>query len=256
MNASLTAFQILLDNMRQEFIDGLPERCHSLEELILALEEAAPNNREIFNELYRSVHSLKGSGGTHGMSIITTLCHQLENALTEVESQQDFGKQFASGALAYVDLLRQVIVQARLDRPDYSGIECDLEMLHRSGLQSRKAGLIAESSSAMAGFYQQALTVLPVQLTVVDNGLTALERLLHESFDFVIVGRELKELNGIALIAALRASQGRNHRIPALLLTSRGNSLPDQAHFNAVISRDQKQAENLVAAVRQVLALR
>ena len=57
-------------------------------------------------------------------------------------------------------------------------------------------------------------------------------------------------------MAALRASQWRNHRIPALLVTSRGHSLPDQAHFNAVIARDQKQAENLVAAVRQVLALR
>ncbi len=255
MSSGTTAFQALLDNMRREFVDGLPERCDSLEEWILALE-AAPDSRETFNELYRGVHSLKGAGGTHGLSIVTTLCHQLENALTEAESQQNFGSIFASGALAYVDLLRQIVVQARCDRPDYSGIEDALETLHRSGLQSRKAGLIAEPSSAMAGFYQQALTVLPVQLTVVDNGLTALERLLHESFDFVIVGRELKELNGIALIAALRASQGRNHRIPALLLTSRGNSLPDQAHFNAVIARDQKQAENLVAAVRQVLALR
>ena len=251
---SADVFQALLASMRAEFLGELPERCDGLDELILRLEKS-PDNRDTFNELYRKVHSLKGSGGMHGLGIVTTLCHQLENRLTEAEAQRSFGKTFAASALAYVDLLRKISRQAYQDKPDYSTIEVGLDLLRQRALQSRKAGLIAESSSTFAKFYQLTLAALPVQLTVVDNGLSALERLLHEPFDFVIVGRELKELNGIALMAALRASMTRNQNIQALLVTSQRDAIPAHAGFTAIISRDHKQADNLLAAVQGVLKI-
>lgn len=252
MNTNMDAFQALLAGMRQEFLGELPERCDRCDDLILTLE-VAPNDREAFNELYRSVHSLKGSGGTHGLNIITTLCHQLENLISETDARRGFGEAFATRALAYVDLLRQVERVARQTSPDYSVIESELEVLRQLTLQRRKAGLIAESSTMMAGLYQKALEALPLQLTVVDNGLTALGRLLHEPFDFVIVGGELKELNGMALMAALRAAQARNHNIPAILVSSRRDPIPNHAGFSTTLSRDQDLAHNLVAAVRAAL---
>lgn len=252
MNTKMDAFQALLEGMRQEFLGELPERCDRIDDLILTLE-VSPNNREAFNELYRSVHSLKGSGGTHSLSIITTLCHQLENLISETDAQRGFGPAFATRALAYVDLLRQVETIARQSNPDFSAIEAELEVLRQLTLQRRKAGLIAESSTMMAGLYQKALETLPIRLTVVDNGLTALGRLLHEPFDFVIVGGELKELNGMALMAALRTAQARNQAIPAILVSSRREPIPDYAGFSATLSRDQHLASNLVAAVRAAL---
>jgi CheY-like chemotaxis protein len=120
-------------------------------------------------------------------------------------------------------------------------------------LQRRKAGLIAESSSVMAGLYQKALETLPLQLTVVDDGLTALACLLHEPYDFVIVGGELKELNGMALMTAVRTAEARNQHIPAILVSSKRDAIPEHARFSAILSRDQQLAGNLVAAVRAVL---
>jgi HPt (histidine-containing phosphotransfer) domain-containing protein/CheY-like chemotaxis protein len=252
MSPNLEAFQALLARMREEFLAELPERCDRLDELILTLEKT-PDNRDAFNELYRGAHSLKGSGGTHGLSIITTLCHQLENHLTETDAKHGFGAAFASRALAYVDLLRRAETLAQQANPNYSEIETELEALRQAGLQSRKVGLIAESSPMMARFYQQALGEMPLQLTLVDNGLAALERLLHEHYDFVIVGREIKELNGIAMIVALRSSQVRNQHIPAVLVSSKLDSVPDYATFSATILRDKNLADNLVAAVQGVL---
>lgn len=248
------SFQALLANMRAEFLDEFPERCGHLEDLVLSLEKS-PANGETFSELYRKVHSLKGSGGTHGLTIVTTVCHQLETRLTDAANNQDFGKAFVTAALAYVDLLSKVQRQASLEAQDFSGIDAELDLLRQAALKSRKAGLIAESSATMAGFYQHTLAALPVQLTVVNNGLTALERLLREPFDFVIVGRELKELNGVALMAALRASTTKNQKIPALLVTSSKDSIPVHARFSAVISRDSKQADNLIAEVKRVLSI-
>lgn len=253
MIANLEAFQGLLAKMRDEFLAELSERCNRLDDLIMMLENA-PDNRAAFDELYRSVHSLKGSGGTHGLSVITTLCHQLENHLTETDAKQGFGTAFASRALAYVDLLRRVEIIGQQNNPNYSPIEVEIEALRQSGLQSRKIGLIAESSPLMVQFYQQALKDFPLQLFPVDNGLSALERLLHEHYDFVIVGREMKELNGVAMVVALRSSQVLNQNIPAILVSSKLGSVPAYANFAATISRDQNLADNLSAAVRGVLA--
>jgi chemotaxis protein histidine kinase CheA len=208
------AFQALLLQMRNDFLQQMTERCDRLGELTLTLERT-PEDREAFNELYRGVHSLKGSGGTHGLSIITTICHQLENFLTETDAKQGFGSTFATRCLAYVDLLRRVELLAQQAAPKYAAIEADLDALRQSMLQSRKTGLIVESSSTMSEFYKHALHALPVQMLVENNGLTALERLLNETFDFVIVAREIYGLNGIALMSALRTNKARNKNIPA-----------------------------------------
>ncbi|MDP2441392.1 MAG: Hpt domain-containing protein [Rhodoferax sp.] len=252
MTANMDTFHALLEEMRLAFLSELPERCDRFEALILSLE-TSPDVRDAFNELYRGVHSLKGSGGTHGLSIITTLCQQMEDLLSETHAQQGFGTAFATRALAYVDLMRRVETVAQQDKPDYSDIETGLERLRQLTLQRRKSGLIAESSTVMTGLYQKTLEALPLQLTVVGDGLTALARLLHEPFDFVIVGRELRVLNGMALMAALRATETRNQHIPAILVSSKRGEVLDHARFSAALSRDQTLATNLVAAVRAVL---
>lgn len=254
MSSNLDAFQALLATMRDEFLEELPERCDHCDELILTLENS-PLDHEAFNDLFRSVHSLKGSGGTHGLGIITTICHQLENLLTETNERRGFGALFATRALAFMDLLRQVATIARQGKPDYSAIEGELDRLRLLALQSRKTGLIVESSTMMSGLYQKALEKLPLQLMQTDNGLSALDRLLREPFDFIIVGGELKDLNGIALMAALRSSNKQNQNIPAILVSSQRINLPEHVRFNASISRDQNLARNLLATVQTILSL-
>ena len=250
----MAAFQTLLADMRAAFLDELPERCAGFEALILHLEQA-PDDREAFNALYRGVHSLKGSGGTHGLGIITSLCHQLETLLSETEASGAFGRTFASQALAYVDLLRRVPGEAAYGESDCAAITAELESFRRSALHSRKAVLIAESSAALAGLYREALASLPVLAVVEPDGLAALEHLLREPFDLVIVGRELKTLNGIALMAAVRAAEGRNRNVPAILLSSQSATVPAHAGFEAIVRRDAQQTASLVAAARGALRL-
>lgn len=152
-----------------------------------------------------------------------------------------------------MDVLRRIETCARQGRPDYSAIEAELEALRRVTLQRRKACLIAESSTVMTRVCQKALEALPLQLTVVDNGLTALERLQHEPFDVVIAGLELKELNGVALMAALRTARARNQDIPAVLITSKREAIPASAEFKAVILRDRNLADALFTKVSDIL---
>lgn len=182
------------------------------------------------------MHSLKGTGGTFGLQIITTICHQFESFLSD--SQSRYTHAFGSAALAYIDLLRQVgDLVGTAAAPDFSLIEAALERLRTALLRSRRPVLIAEPSATMRSLYQQSLADLPLQLSLVDNGIAALDRLLHQSFELLIVARELGALSGTALVAALRESHCRNRGIPVILLSSSGDAIPGHLRIDHFIQR-------------------
>jgi chemotaxis protein histidine kinase CheA len=245
----------LLEQLKATFIAELPERCSQLEALALALGNQ-PANLDVYEELYRKVHSLKGSGGTHGLPIISQICHQLEDYLN---SQGNAGAGVASPSftdtcLQYIDLLTSTARIAREQRPDFSPIEQALEHIHQELLQNRYSGLIVESSQVMALMCRDALADLPVELSLMDNGLAALERLLHKRFDFLITGKSLETLNGAALISALRASESINRNIKVVMLTSASKTdLPPGGRPDYLLHRDARLPENLNQTVRQLL---
>jgi chemotaxis protein histidine kinase CheA len=250
--SGMSAFQQMLDGLRHDFLCQLSERCDSMDSWILRLVKS-PGDREVFHALYRVIHSLKGVGGTHGLAIITAICHQLENVLCEADERHCFDETFSVRALKFVDLLRAVEVVARQEEPDFSVIEAALHEHRKLTLQHRKPVMIADSSKMMTGLYQHVLASLPLQVTSVDAGLQALERLLIEPFELLIIGRELKALNGLALIAALRASNSRNREIPVLLITSGTDAVPEHLHVNCVVHRNQTLSSRLLASAAALL---
>jgi HPt (histidine-containing phosphotransfer) domain-containing protein len=244
----------LLEQLKASFIRELPERCNRLEELTLAFGHQQ-ENREHYEELYRSVHSLKGSGGTHGLPIITQICHQLEDHLNSLSEQgRDIDNDFVDVCLSHIDLIQQTARLATQQNPDFSDIEQELEQIKRYLLQDRFSGLIVDSSSVMALMCQDALSSLPVQLSLVDNGLSALERLLQTRFDFLVTGKELKVLNGVALISALRVPESVNKSIKTVMLTSTyGTNLPIGGKPDYLLTKDSSLPEKLKETVSQLL---
>jgi CheY-like chemotaxis protein len=91
-------------------------------------------------------------------------------------------------------------------------------------------------------------------VTVLDNGLHALERLLHERYHILITGHEVKMLNGLALVSAVRLSHRHNQHIKAILLSSQKPRLfrrdidPDYT-----IPRDARFPENLSSTIQTCL---
>lgn len=252
-NDKQAAFQALLNGLRNDFLSQLSERCDSMEALILRLS-TEPDDREVFNALYREIHSLKGAGGTHGMPVITTVCHQLENVLCEADARHLFGAVFTTHTLAFVDLLREIEQEARQLTPDYSTIETALQVLRKQSLQQRKSVMIADPSPTMAGLYRHLLADLPLHVTIAEAGLPALERLMLEPFDLAIIGREMKNLNGIALVKALRESGSPNRDISVVLITTNQDGIPTDLGLR-VIKRGPALPEQIQATVSSLLGL-
>lgn len=244
-------FAILLAEMQADFIDELPERCNRLEERVMALEH---REQGAFDELYRQIHSLKGSGGMFGVPVITTICHQFESFISEVHTR--FDRQAASAALAYVDLLRKTATRTGRDGPAVTAIEQALDRMRVTSLSGRASVLLVEPSEAMRKLCQEVFAGKPVHLVTMDSGMAALERMLHEPFDLLVASRELPDLNAVALLAAVRESGGRNSEIPAILVSSNPAPVPTYLRINTMVRRDTKLAATIARYAAELLSQR
>ncbi|MDH5231388.1 MAG: Hpt domain-containing protein [Gammaproteobacteria bacterium] len=243
----------MLNQLKQSFLSELPERCDQIESHILQYSET--HNHNDFQEAYRKVHSLKGSGGTYGVGIISTICHQLEDLLSELnEQRQDYdNEKFIDHCLAYVDLARQAAQFALNDSDNFEAIEQQLEKLRNEQTKNELLGIIIESSSTLAQVCTSALKGLPVKIISINDGLLALKRLLEEKFDFVIIGgKSLKGLNGKALVAAIRCSESINKDINIIAIRSSDNSndFLNEAKPNMVLMKDKSLADQLKQTIR------
>jgi chemotaxis protein histidine kinase CheA len=237
--------EAMLRKMRMGFLDELPGRCDEIENELLALERQ-PGDQATFDAIYRTVHSLKGSGGTLGLPIVTNLCHHFETFLTD--SVGHFDPDRISRALRHVDLLRQIGEIARRDNPDYGPIDSALEALQAEERGKQRKVLVADPTSLMRALCAHVFDITDVQLQFENDGLVALEALLREPFDLAILARELGTLNGMAVAAAVRLGGGRNQDIPILMVTT--NRTDDLAAWRITrIARDQNLPGNLKQAI-------
>ena len=85
--AKLSIAQQALLSLSNDYIDALPERCDLIESLILKLGSKSLN-LDSYQGLFREIHSIKGSAGTHGFESISTVCPQFEDWLTYIEKNQ------------------------------------------------------------------------------------------------------------------------------------------------------------------------
>jgi CheY-like chemotaxis protein len=225
----------MLDLLKSDFLDSLSGKSDQIEELVLKL---AGQNRQSarFEEVYRLIHSLKGAGGTHGLPIVSAICHYFEDLL--VNPDVEFNQQFITHALAINDLLKQISRDGHSTGPNalHSVAERyeELQKTYSTGVTSI---LILESSKTMCLLLQRFLAGYHVRLTLMQDGLLALQRLIHEPVDLIIVSVELANLKGPALITAIQMNKALNANTPVIFLTSQTEQHLYSLHGVTVLPR-------------------
>ena len=246
-----TEFELLMAELLAEFLDDLPRRCNDLEQAVLSLENQSPG---AFDELFRQVHSLKGTGGGVGIPIITTICHQLESYIGE--ARQRFDRKAASTSLAYVDLIRKTLPASGRESAGVAGIEQALDQMRLASLSGRASILMVEPSQTVRSLYQKEFSSPSTQVHILKSGLEALERLLHAPFDLLVISRELPDLNAVAVIAALREARCRNSEIPVILVSSNATAVPKHLTVHTIVRRDVRLIPELARHISEQLTLR
>jgi len=75
-----------MDNdVKQDFANECDELLERMEQVLLVMENE-PDNPELVDELFRIVHTLKGSSGLFGFTSIVSFSHELENLAVQVRN--------------------------------------------------------------------------------------------------------------------------------------------------------------------------
>jgi len=245
----------MLAALRVNFIADLPKKFDDYEQLILGMRTEA-DFTEQFDELFRLIHSLKGSAGTHGLQVYTSICHQFEDQLRLVDSRfENFSPELVDDWLNYVDLMREVLDAIRGGDPKAQDlndiVQNKLDVLRQGTHSNGLTAMIVASSRSIESICCSVVENLRFNYFVMDDGYLALGRLLNEKIDVLITTKEVSGLNGNVLIAAIKLAH-HNKRLKTILLTSEQqirsgrNSDPD-----ITIPRDVHLVNNLTNLLSQ-----
>lgn len=240
----------MLRQLRINYLAQMNEKLSAIEADLWALERT-DRFSEMFERAYRRVHSLKGSAGTYGLPIMTKICHQLEEHLNLFASESKrLNPELLNRCLAHIELLRKAQEAAKHGAEHFNDIEEGLHELRGLLLGNRFSALIVEVSKVNIRLCTEIIKGYNAHVTVIDSGYQALELLLQQKYQLLITGMEVKLLNGLALVAAVRMSARGNQDIQSILLTS--SKLPPlkrNVDPNFIVARDSQFSENLTRAI-------
>jgi len=244
----------MLAELRLSFIAELPSRLEEIEQIVLTLKNT-DSFTEDYQSIYRHIHSVKGSAGTHGLHIISTVCHVLEDKVIDVEGNQaSLTDKFIENTLSFIDLLRTTLDLINSKVEDFAEVEAELERLSGKGSEYEYKGLLIMASVLHRKMVASAFEKYPVKFRFATNGYDALGLLLKEPFDILVTNMEVSDLQGLPIISALRMSHNRNRNIPSILLTSgKLHTYGRTIDPSYVIKKDAELMGNLEVAATKIV---
>jgi chemotaxis protein histidine kinase CheA/ActR/RegA family two-component response regulator len=103
----------LPEDMLGAFLDECVERTEALSERLLALEQRGAE-RELVDEIFRDLHTLKGSSGFAGLTKMNRVAHRAEDLVGELrDGKRKLDRPLVSVLLETLDVLRAILSRAR-----------------------------------------------------------------------------------------------------------------------------------------------
>ncbi len=224
----------ILEHLREDFLDEMPSRVRKIEEEVMSSEKA-----ESHDELFRMVHSLKGTAGSYNFHVITKIAHSMEDAMLALRQQKEFGTSTTVELLLkFVDVLRETTDSLMSSESELLDVDKRLEFLYGQVFKESIKLLVVEPSKLYASMIEYSLQEMSINITFTTDGLPALDNLLLNKYDLLITSLECPRLNGDALIAALRLLHNFNKKIKVILVTSHSqDKISNIDDFDAILDR-------------------
>ena len=136
------------------------EGLDAMESGLLSLE-AAGNDLDTVNTIFRAAHSIKGGAATFGFKAITNTTHLLETLLDQVRGgKRAVDAELSDALLASVDILRELLSSAEAGNPDDTGRSEPLNARLSELLTGQSTAAVAEPPHAPS-----SATAKPVETT-------------------------------------------------------------------------------------------
>jgi chemotaxis protein histidine kinase CheA len=139
-----------MDDIVKEFLVESNENLDQLDRDLVVLEKD-PSARDILGNIFRTIHTIKGTSGFLGFSKLESVAHVGENLLSLLrEGRLALNAQITSGLLAMVDAVRQMLVSientGQEGEGDYSTIIDMLTSLQAGEKKKKKKSAPAEAA--------------------------------------------------------------------------------------------------------------
>ena len=241
---------LILEHLRDTFLDELPSRISRIENEVMASAEA-----NTYDELFRLVHSIKGSAGSYNFHIITKIAHDMEDVMQLLMKKDEFGtRPTVDLLLKFVDIMRDTAEQLISTKVPPLDVDERLDSLRDLIFSKSLNVLVVEPSKLYARLIEHSLENMDINFSFKDDGMPALDDLLMYRYDILITSLECPRLNGDALVAALRLVHNFNKDIKVVLVSSRDkNLMANKNDFDAILDRKSIKEGDLVQIIKNLL---
>jgi len=210
--------EMLLADMRFEFIEETRDRLERVEWQIRQIESRQGKLEDTLLELKRDIHSVKGSAAPFGFPTITKIAHGLEDYL---ETTGDVTNVVAEDLRIFIDTIADVLDSG--DEPDDQLKEMMLKGLPsgrtQSGLQRLSRGTIVllMPRGVQRKIIGQELAQLGFMVTILDNPVEAIDTILVLRPDFMITTMIQSSLSGLEMARVLSVIEATKNLKVAIL---------------------------------------
>lgn len=216
---SVTDFNI--DLLKEEYLLRIDEDLNALESKIIELEKVQPSDlKSSIYEIFRTVHSIKGSAGSFDLYILSNIFHRFEDHVdTDVDQKNIAGK--IDLFCHFIDLGRKCLADYINERTHelekYSTL---VDNIAFSADQKIGKMLLVDPGKSIQKIFQKLCDEHSIELSILRNGATAMNRILSERFDSIVSSVNIDVLDGKSLLMAIRVMENVNKESNLLLISS------------------------------------
>jgi CheY-like chemotaxis protein/HPt (histidine-containing phosphotransfer) domain-containing protein len=239
-----------LDELKVEYLAGIDEEITELEEKIIGLEKVSEANlKTAVYEIFRVVHSIKGSAGSFEFYMLANIFHRFEDYIDYTNLNIKLAET-VDLFLKFVDLSKKCIRDYQEKPDDLEKYATLVDEIAYSKNNSKGKVLLVEPAKSIQKMFKKICTESNLEMAVIRNGATAMNRILTEKFDAIVTSLNTDVLDGKSLLCAIRVMKNINAKTPLLLVTSDENTVIEDKTISC-IQKDNDFIQNIEKFIKE-----
>jgi chemotaxis protein histidine kinase CheA len=235
------------------FYDEMMGKLQNMEDALLDVKNGLLDDENI-NEIFRSIHTLKGTADLLGMLEVVNITHKAEDLLSEVRDHNVELTDELCDLFLELKKFIEVLVDNLLNGIDLTSETTELMITFEEELYKHlpssqkdieyKRILVLDESFLIRGLIKKISNDEGYDVTSVADGIDGARKIADHHFDLIIADIDSTQINGYQMLQQIQQiPQKRN--IPIVLLVT------PQTKDVAKISRDVKSKAWLLKPIKQ-----
>ncbi len=217
-----TEMALILAEMRQDFIETAEDRLKDAAAALVALDSGEGRARDHMMTVKRSIHGVKGLGGTFGFPGVSTICHAIEDY---IETSRDIGRDEVRDIQMFIDR-----IEAILERGEDMPANVVADMIHDLPLRRNASKVSALSGATRVlllmpkGIQRKIvggeLSSFGFDVIIADEPIEAIDLALAHRPDIIVTGMQVGRLTGLELAHVFSKLEATFHALVLLVIST------------------------------------